>query len=291
MKRIVLISVFAVLMLSIASAQVSLSQAIDEYSLLVDDLENHNTYGYKGHLSIENRVGTSITNIAQGSLLTTGLKLDLAILGIGFFRMRSSDGKMCFTRNGRLVLTSDLELTNEQGFPFYDPIRLAQPQIEIQVAPNGNVYGISSAGENHRIGTIRLFTFSLDKVKQNIGTVFYLKDGESGEVCGDTIGGKIMQGTLEMSNVLVYETCFRLLFLINEIDSNLLGHKDTKKELLVELIQSLYSNEYSMKNTIFMARVEAAISPNRAAKANMEYISENKFLEAIIPFLKVNYDK
>lgn len=59
----------------------------DEYVLLVKDLANMGTYGYRCHLSERDNTGRAAPQQYQGALEATGSSTDIAINGKGFFRM------------------------------------------------------------------------------------------------------------------------------------------------------------------------------------------------------------
>jgi len=87
------------------------------------------------------------TNFSAGRLQETGNQLDLAIIGNGFFQVRTPTGEQMLTRAGNFSLDSQNRVVNQSGLPVLD-----SGGSEITLAP-GLPWDVSQAGEIRQQGT------------------------------------------------------------------------------------------------------------------------------------------
>lgn len=104
-------------------------------SVIGNNIANTNTIGFKssratfadlvssslggGSGSVQTGIGVSLTslqaNFTQGSLITSGNALDMAVDGNGFFMVEDSQGGTFYTRAGQFNLDSENRLVNPSG--------------------------------------------------------------------------------------------------------------------------------------------------------------------------------
>lgn len=136
------------------------------------------------------------TDFRQGQIRPTDNRLDLAIAGKGFFKIKTPQG-IRYTRNGNFTLTKDGGLTTSQGFPVLGrrgPITVTGSARDIHIDRAGNVY---DRGEN--VDRLALVAFTDNRRLEKTGhTMFKAPPGvEKPAAPGKT---EIMQGALEMTN-------------------------------------------------------------------------------------------
>ena len=149
------------------------------------------------------RIATKVTDFSQGSMQYTGNKLDIAIVGEGFYRVNTPQGQY-LTRTSALTKGPDGTLMTPQGYSVEGqggPIILP-PNGNIHVAPDGRIFA-----DGAEVGQLDIVNLedpqTLDKVGNNLytapeGTVF-----NDPRETGIT---KVSQGYTEAANVnAVYE--------------------------------------------------------------------------------------
>ncbi len=95
----------------------------------------------------------------QGSLVSTGRQLDVALEGDGFLQVRRSDGTTAYTRAGSLYTRADRVLVDQNGYevlgPGGAPLQLSATVADVTIAPDGTI----SQGETV-VGQLAVVTFS-----------------------------------------------------------------------------------------------------------------------------------
>ncbi|MFH0899330.1 MAG: flagellar hook protein FlgE [Pseudomonadota bacterium] len=117
---------------SLYTAASGLQSHGDGISIVGDNIANVSTIGFKASRAVFSdvlggtgpngtrmgsgvRLGGLITDLKQGTFLTTGGSLDLAISGSGFFVMRNNSAAHFYTRDGRFHLDNTGHLVNSNG--------------------------------------------------------------------------------------------------------------------------------------------------------------------------------
>ncbi len=157
-------------------------------------------------------LGVAISNtqlrFTQGSVMTTGLSLDVAIQGDGFFQVELADGGTAYTRAGNFIRNSDGELVlgNSIGYRLKDSPTIPDeiPTSNVSITPDGQVVAIDADGQQQILGEIRLARFPNPGGLLQNGANVYLETGASGTPVEATPGqdgmGTLLPGALELSN-------------------------------------------------------------------------------------------
>ncbi|MCB0877787.1 MAG: flagellar hook-basal body protein [Thermoleophilia bacterium] len=116
-----------------------------------------------GEFGYGTRVAGTITDFGQGSLRPTEQPLDVAIGGDGFFRVRTEDGTVAYTRNGQFTRSPDGFLTTQTGEyvlgPANDnnPVYIGQDGIDPLIRADGRV----TAADGSQLGQIGIATLDV----------------------------------------------------------------------------------------------------------------------------------
>jgi len=151
----------------------------------------------RAYVQARPRLSGQYSDQSQGPMQATGNPLDLAIVGEGYFKVRTPEGDR-LTRSGSFQLASDGRLLTEQGYEVLgDGGALVLPRdTNIQIDMNGR---IKADGED--IGVLDLVNVSDPKalVKQGKNLFSIRQGSRATEIPVD--GASVQQGYLEKSNV------------------------------------------------------------------------------------------
>ena len=156
---------------------------------------------------------------SQGSLQSTGNKLDIAIEGEGFFRVKLYDGTLAYTRDGAFKIDSNGQVVTHSGYKLEPPIIFPSGFLidSISIGQDGQVTAkVGGSDVNIPVGRgIEIFRFVNPAGLKNIGENFIKESPASGPAIADKPGyrgmGKVHQGFLEMSNVKVVEEMVNMI--------------------------------------------------------------------------------
>jgi flagellar basal-body rod protein FlgF len=144
-------------------------------------------------------VGTydSHINFAEGSLVETGNKLDLALQGDGFFVIRTPQGYR-YTRNGQFALNADKKLVTNDGFPVVgEGGDIIVDGREVSIEKDGSVFV-----DKVSAGKLKLVRFAAKEFLRPVGwSLFENMNQENREL--PVVGSSVNQGFNEASNVEV----------------------------------------------------------------------------------------
>jgi flagellar basal-body rod protein FlgG len=152
----------------------------------------------------------------QGTLVSTGNALDLAIQGDGFFVVDLPDGTQAFTRDGAFKLSRDGDLVTSDGYPLASAINISTEAVEVSIGVDGTV-SVRNAGETETtdLGQITIAKFLNPAGLTSIGRNLYIQTTASGDfiegVPGEEGLGEIRSTYLEMSNVEIVEEMVNLI--------------------------------------------------------------------------------
>lgn len=145
------------------------------------------------------------TNFESGPVQNTGGQLDVAIMGRGFFEVRSPEGPQ-YTRSGQFTVNDRGELSTPQGWPVMGQggvIAIEGSQVEFtddgQVSVDGDV-----------VGVLRVVDFiDPDQLRKTGSTLFKTDNPSAGLI--DAKDYTIAQGALETSNVDAIRTMTEII--------------------------------------------------------------------------------
>ena len=192
--------------------------AMRAQSVATNNLANASTTGFKadlaavrampvfgpGHPSrvfaMAERPGT---DLAPGSLQTTGNDLDIAINGDGYLAVIAPDGTEAYTRAGELKLTVNGQLQTSAGHPVLGnggPIAL--PQFDSMVIGVDGTISVRPLGQEAntlaQVDRIKLVRPQADLLRKGADGLLRLEDGSNAPI---DAGVRITRGALEESNV------------------------------------------------------------------------------------------
>jgi len=168
--------------------------------------------GTQDPTGIQVGMGCKPTGVAklfsQGDYNQTGNELDLAIEGMGFFKIISNDEEM-YSRAGNFQIDSEGYVTTPAGDRMDPEITLPANTVFVSIDPNGRLTAFGSGNEELATADIKLYTFVNPAGLFAEGRNLYRPTEASGEATEGDPGvdgvGTISQGYLEMSNVSVVE--------------------------------------------------------------------------------------
>jgi flagellar basal-body rod protein FlgG len=149
---------------------------------------------------------------AQGSLIQTDNRYDVALAGNGWFRIQGADGEEVFTRAGAFNTNQEGVLVTVDGYPVISDggqIVISQDALAVNVSKAGEVYQtIATAGgatQEELVGQLALATFVNESGLEPLGDNLFRQTVASGEatlgLAGEVGFGTIEHGYLESSNV------------------------------------------------------------------------------------------
>ena len=157
-------------------------------------------------------VGLGVKTVAvrnlhtQGSLISTGNRLDLALVGNGWFMIEGANGEQMYTRAGSFNTNAEGQLVTVDGFSVMPDINVPENAIEVIVNKSGQVFArLGDTAELQELGQLTLSNFSNEAGLEPMGDNLFIETPASGPailgVPGDPGFATIQQGYLEASNV------------------------------------------------------------------------------------------
>lgn len=162
------------------------------------------------------RVVATDRQFAQGNLQQTNNPLDLAVNGRGFFQVTLPDGTTAYTRDGGFQVDSQGQLVTNGGFQVSPGITIPEGTQNVTIGADGTV-SVRLTGESamQQIGSLTLADFVNPAGLQSQGENLYVETAASGAPQTGTPGlnglGRIVQGSLESSNVNVVEELVNMI--------------------------------------------------------------------------------
>lgn len=168
------------------------------------------------------QLGTGVRTVAtekihtQGNIQQTGNSLDIAINGRGFFQILMPNGDLAYTRDGSFKLDSNGQIVTNGGNPLEPAMTLPQGALSVTIGNDGTVSVLEPGNPTPNvIGEIQLADFINPTGLEPIGENLYRESVSSGApivgVPGEDGIGKLVQGSLETSNVNVVEELVNMI--------------------------------------------------------------------------------
>lgn len=216
-----------------AAKQTMTAQAINS-----SNLANANTTGFKADFQnslsqqvygpgLPSRVYATVENagvdVNQGSIVTTGRELDIAVDGEGWIAVQSADGSEAYTRAGDLRIDNLGRLTNGAGHAILGeggPISIPANE-KLEVGSDGTV-SIRPIGQQVNslaiIDRIKLINPAKDQLEKGEDGLMRMRDGKK-TVADASV--KVVSGSLESSNVNTVNTLVRMIELARQYETNI----------------------------------------------------------------------
>lgn len=190
------------------SYQVALERKMN---IIANNVANMDTTGYKSHhTQFEEHISrkdrrdpismvhdlASYQNFQGGAITATGNPLDLALVGNGFFRVRTPGGEDMFTRNGRFMIDAQDRLVTSSGEFVLNqggqPIVVPEGETDLKFTPDGVV-----VGRQGEIDQLSISSFAEPQTLEAVGNNLFRS---SAQPILD-VQSRVQQGYIEGSNV------------------------------------------------------------------------------------------
>ncbi|HCK93180.1 MAG TPA: flagellar basal-body rod protein FlgG, partial [Gammaproteobacteria bacterium] len=160
--------------------------------------------------------GTGVRTVAtqkmfqMGALQITDNALDVAINGRGFLQIAMPDGSIGYTRDGELQIDETGQIVTSEGYVVQPAITLPGSSATVTISEDGVVTVVDGVtGQATQAGQFQLADFINPTGLQAIGGNLFKETTASGAPTVGNAGvngmGRLLQGTLENSNVSVVE--------------------------------------------------------------------------------------
>lgn len=164
------------------------------------------------------KLGATQRIMSQGSLQSTGVDTDIAIVGDGFFRVQQYDGSWAYTRDGSFKVDSNGQLVTANGLRVIPEIIMPEGfQLEtLSISDTGRVnVKVNGQQEPIEVGQLELYRFPNAVGLENTGDNLYKVTNASGEAIANRPGvdgmGITKHKFLEMSNVSVVNEMVQMI--------------------------------------------------------------------------------
>lgn len=150
---------------------------------------------------------SAVRNIhTQGNLIETGNKLDVAIIGQGWFQIEAADGSTLYSRAGAFNKNADGNLVTVDGYNVIPNINIPTDAQDITITRTGQVTArIGNAADFTELGQLTIANFANEAGLKPLGDNLFSQTPASGDavigVPDDPSYGYIKQSYLEGSNV------------------------------------------------------------------------------------------
>ncbi len=168
----------------------------------------HSGHGVK-HVSTE-KIFT------QGDMRNTGVELDVAIEGVGFFQILQPNGAIAYSRAGNYQRDAQGRIVTQDGVPLEPELIVPQDARQVQIGLDGTVSVL--VGEETLptpIGTLQLARFVNPAGLAPLGKNLFSPTAASGNAVVENPGvngiGTLVQGFLELSNVSVVDEMINMI--------------------------------------------------------------------------------
>jgi flagellar basal-body rod protein FlgF len=160
------------------------------------------------------------TDFGQGSVISTGRDLDIAIQGRGFIAVQAPDGSEAYTRagdlrieSGGLLATGAGHLVIGDGGPVAVP-----PNASLTIGADGTV-SVQPLGQGPEtmsiVDRIKLVDPDTKVLAKGSDGLLRLPDGETADASADV---KVTSGALEQSNVNIARTLVNMIELSRQYE-------------------------------------------------------------------------
>lgn len=221
------------------------------YNALIEEpVERNNPKNQDGRLVGEISMGSSthklVHEFSQGTLSRTGNALDMGIEGDGFFKLRTPDGNVTYTRNGAFCINSQNILTDMQGNQVLDnlsrPIKLNLRELNLNSTDDLSVSADGSIVANRRdnsqmLQQIGIFDFADKENMRAAGTSQYVPKDPLNNPELKAQRYSVQQGAIELSNSSVINEMINTIKVSRNYEtlSNFVKEKSTQLTRAINL--------------------------------------------------------
>ena len=154
------------------------------------------------------RVSSIKREFSTGIPQVTNNPFDLMIEGEGLFGLTLPNQQIVYTRDGSFHINAQGILVNKHGYSVVPGLTFPNNALNVNIKPNGQVDAyVKGQIEPIVLGQIPVFTFTNFVGLHALGRNLYRPTASSGEpilnIAGEENAGRILQGTLEASNVSI----------------------------------------------------------------------------------------
>ncbi|MCG5493050.1 flagellar basal-body rod protein FlgG [Ectothiorhodospira variabilis] len=153
----------------------------------------------------------------QGNHTQTDNALDVSIQGRGFFEILTPEGNVAYTRDGSFQLNADGQMVMSNGYELQPGIFIPEGTKSIHIGQDGIVSATLAGQEDApvEVGNIQLADFVNPAGLEPVGQNLFVETAASGAPQQGNPGqdglGRLMQGSLESSNVNIAEELVNMI--------------------------------------------------------------------------------
>ncbi len=169
---------------------------------------NNTRYNVGTQIGTGSKVSAIRKEHSTGNPMITNNPFDLMINGEGFFGVILPNNEIKYTRDGSFNLDNEGHLVNRLGFKVFPGIIFPAGTTSAVIGEGGNIEAyLKNQIEPTNLGILPIFNFTNPVGLKSEGGNLYQITQASGppiqQIPGQSNAGKIMQGTLESSNVSI----------------------------------------------------------------------------------------
>lgn len=188
--------------------------------------------------AVDAGVGTKLDN---GSILTTGRDLDIAVDGKGWIAVQAPDGSEAYTRAGNLQVSSAGQLVTREGYPVLGnngPIAIP-PSEKLDIGEDGTVSVLPAGQEITTVSAVERIRL----VNPDEKDIYKGNDGlmrvTDGVVVAPDSKVKLVSGALEGSNVNAIDSLVTMIELARQFEMHvkLMSTAKQNDEAATELLR------------------------------------------------------
>lgn len=212
MRKIELIAVFLLLAGNIIAEPImeisgsALDSSETKYRYLMENMVNAKTPGYRELNAKNTSVGKGKVssqpyyNFTQGDFINTGRKFDFAIEGKGFFCVRTKEGLVLYTRDGRFSLDNEDRLVTVAGSYLLmgesGPIVIDESPEKVAITETGKIMQDGNVSDR-----MKIVDFSDYQVLRPLSGSFFYVNPEKGNLEIVMEDYRIRSGVIEGPNI------------------------------------------------------------------------------------------
>jgi flagellar basal-body rod protein FlgG len=156
------------------------------------------------------RTGSTTRSMGQGDMVSTQNPYDVAIEGVGYFRIQRTSGEVAFTRAGNFRVDDTGRLVTQRGELVEPAITVPPDTTALTIQNDGTVLAkVPSRTEPTQLGRLELTIFTNPGALEAIGGNLFQPTAASGQEVqvrpGEQGVGTLSQGFLETANVKAVE--------------------------------------------------------------------------------------